>query len=219
MNNLLTTSAILIATTAATTASAQSASGDWYTSVFAGASISSDLGFSESGYHPVPGNYTFEYGIEMETGYILGVTAGKRVMSNVRVEVELSYAKYVAGDFVVSVTSDNLPDYSGSYGDVDGEMETTYLLGNVWYEVEGVSSNTNIQPYIGGGLGGFIVKADGEEADGFAYQLGAGAMIGVGAGAIDVGYRFKGTGEFDMFNETIDPLTSSSFQAAYVVNF
>lgn len=215
MTKIFTTTAILAAMTAASSVSAQDTAGDWYASVFAGASLLSDFEFEYT-----YSDFDIEVSQEFDPGYIVGVTVGTSFAPSIRAEVELSYAKYETGDITFSGSG-----YSGTYTYTysgEGELEATYLLGNVWYDLAPIGGGAT--PYIGAGLGGVRVDAGGGVDDStFAYQVGAGVKLPVGTATLDVGYRFKGTGEleFEVGDETrdFDPATSNSLQAAYVVTF
>ena len=222
MKNLLSTTALLAAITAGDAVSAQEMAGDWYGSVFGGYSTSSDL---ETSYTYV-GEYTYTAIVTQGTdpGYILGVTVGTSVAPNLRVEAELSYAKYVIGDFNVSASYGG--DTSSYGGTSEGEESTTYLLANVWLDLPNMGGGALAVPYIGGGLGGAKVRiVDGvDQTDTvIAYQIGAGLQFPLGAGMIDVGYRFKGTGktEFTIFGDTTewDEVYSNNLQVGYVMKF
>ena len=213
MKNLLSTTALLAAITAGGAASAQEMAGDWYGSVFGGYSTLSDAGASYTG-----GGYTVALTQEVDPGYILGATVGMSVAPNLRVEAELSYAKYELGNY--DVTYDGVSYYSGT---TEGEVTTTYLLGNVWLDLPDMGGGSGAVPYIGGGLGAVKVEFFDEADTGVAYQIGVGLQFPAGAGMIDVGYRFKGTGktEFTFGPDAVefDEMYSSNLQVGYVMKF
>lgn len=226
MKNILSTTAVLAAMTAGNTASAQGMTGDWYGSVFGGYSVSSDAESSLS-YGP----YTVELSQELDAGYILGVTVGMSVAPNLRVEAELSYSKYENGDVTVGYFYAGTLEYSGTYPGGDGEAAATYLMGNMWLDLPDVSGSSGVVPYVGGGIGGVNIEITGDgtsENDRvLAYQVGAGVQIQAGAGMIDIGYRFKGTGkpnfsvdiDGDTVNIEADNLYSNNLQVGYVMKF
>ena len=225
MKNFMTTTAVLAAMTAATTANAQGMGGDFYASVFGGYSLGDVTTEGELS------GYNFDVTAEGESGYILGLTVGTTVAPNIRAEAEVSYAAYAVDTLAIS--------YSGGGYDIDASeadvsTTATYLLANVWYDIPNVAGGSGIAPYVGGGVGYGVLTGkvdDGGEVDlfddagGIAFQIGAGIQVPVGAGMIDVGYRFKGVtgGETDNFvlEDELDEIssTSNTFQAGYVLKF
>ena len=220
MKSFLSTTAVLAAITAGGAASAQGMSGDWYGSVFGGYSVSSDAEYSYS-YGP----YTADISQAADPGYILGATLGMSVSPSVRVEAEFSYAQYEAGDVTFEI-SDGVDTYTFEYAG-SGDLTATYLMGNLWYDLPSAGGGIDTVPYVGGGIGGAKLEiSDDDFSDDdtvFAYQIGAGVRFPMGAGMIDVGYRFKGTGkpEFEVEGETIEfeELYSNNLQVGYVVKF
>lgn len=222
MKKFFTTTAMLAAMTAGTTANAQ----DWYASVFAGATTggSLDTGYS---YDYMGSTYDVDLSAEFDNSYILGVTVGMQVGSNLRAEAELLYAKYA-----VDKTKFSYSGYSYSYDAEDGDdVGVTYLMGNLWYDIPQMAGGMAMTPYVGGGIGLARVtdESDGpdsvDDSNGFAYQIGGGVQFPVGAGAIDVGYRYKAvtgiTLEVDGVSQGLDDadLDSNHFQIAYQMKF
>jgi hypothetical protein len=220
MKTTLSTTAILAAMSVASPAAAQG-TGDWYVSVFGGYSTigSIDADYPES---------KVEH--EFDDSYLLGLAVGRKIGRNLRAEAELSYATYEGGDLI----------YSGNVEATyltQGDASTTYLMGNLWYDLSSIGNGSYI-PYVGGGLG--VVSLDvntfsGDEettagyrdtVTGLAAQIGFGVQIPVGAGAIDVGYRLKGAAELDIDNNneefedfTDGTFTASNLQVGYTFSF
>lgn len=129
----------------------------------------------------------------------MGLTFGRRISNTLRVEGELSFASGDADSLLNSYY------YDSDYLEVDnasGDIDATYLLVNVWYDVP---TSGPLGYYVGGGLGLAKLDADTsfyEENYGYgpgettvAGQIGAGVIYDVSdTMAIDVGYRFKATG-------------------------
>lgn len=221
MKKFLTTTAMFAAMMAGTTANAQ----DWYASVFAGATTggSLDTGYSDD---YMGSTYGVDLSAEFDNSYILGVTVGMQVGSNLRAEAELSYAKYAVDKTKISYSG-----YSYSYDAEDGDdVGVTYLMGNLWYDIPQMAGGMAMTPYVGGGIG--LARVTGEsdgpdfdDSNGFAYQIGGGVQFPVGAGAIDVGYRYKAvtgiTLEVDGVSQGVDDadLDSNHFQIAYQMKF
>jgi opacity protein-like surface antigen len=220
MQNLLTTTAVLGALVAGSSASAQDMTGDWYASVFGGYSNIGSIDTEFSGY---------DVAHQFDDSYLIGITVGRAIGPNLRTEVELSYATYEGGDV----------DYSGpvdfSYTS-DGDAALAYLLGNVWYDLENASFGNGAVPYVGGGIGVVSVNADtewggpvvgyGGTVSSLAYQIGAGVQFQVGTGMIDVAYRLKAARGFDinsndggtsLFQDTT--FFSNNLQVGYVTKF
>ncbi len=160
-----------------------------YVSVFAGASFPRDV---ETVYNSSGTIYDVSLGLK--TGYLLGGAVGMNITDMLRGEVELSHSRWKADDY--NATSSTGATYAGT---ASGDVSATYLLANLWVDIENDSSFT---PYIGGGMGagwadastsfggGAFGYGDGEL--GFAFQLGAGLKFDLSENAsIDLGYRYK----------------------------
>jgi opacity protein-like surface antigen len=153
-----------------------------YVSVFAGASFPKDIKTVFSG---------TPYSVDMKTGYLLGGAIGAQITDMVRGEVELSHSSWKAKSYVGS---------GGSPGTASGSTNATYLLANVWLDMQNSSAFT---PYAGGGVGAAWVTGDVNlnnsgfgPADGrgtnFAFQLGAGVKYAfTDQVSLDLGYRYK----------------------------
>lgn len=152
-----------------------------------------------------------------------------RVWDPVRAEVELSYARWAADSY-------SGHEQGGEHfgNDADGHVSATYLLGNLWYDI---NTDTSFTPYIGGGAGVAWVDAktkfDGDSYGydegemGFAFQAGAGVTFDLTENiALDVGYRFKGVLgiDFDAQDNSNEPyehgnLYSHNVQAGVIFKF
>lgn len=185
---------IVIATTPAPVLMpAPQANKDYYVSLFAGtnqfADIETDL-------------YGSEYSVDTDSGFVVGLTFGRRISDTLRVEGELSFASGEADSF--SYSYEGPPSYYDS-GDASGDIDATYLLLNVWYDVP---TSGPLGYYVGGGLGLAKLDADtswrggragyGPSETAVAGQIGAGVIYDISDTlAIDFGYRFKATGRHD----------------------
>jgi opacity protein-like surface antigen len=180
-------------------------SSGFYVSLFGGASFLEDVDATQ---HYDTGLSDYDYSLNTKTGYIVGGAIGMRVWDPLRAEVELSYARWKADDYTFDAAS------SGG-GEADGHVSATYLLANLWFDV---NTDTAFTPYLGGGAGVGWATADTIFADddrygygdgelGFAFQLGAGLKFGLAENiALDVGYRFKGIldVDFDARGKSVD---------------
>jgi opacity protein-like surface antigen len=157
----------------------------WYFSVFAGGAWPGFGEFASGSLDPE---------IDTEFGWTAGVAAGARLMEMVRAEVELSHISQG-----YTVVAD--PTYAGV-------LDTTYLLGNIWLDMD---TGSGISPYIGGGVGVAFVSLDDVdgwfdsssvfEGYGLAYQVGAGVRVPVTENVdVDLGYRFKGVAGAELEN-------------------
>ncbi|WP_341365539.1 acyloxyacyl hydrolase [Yoonia sp. BS5-3] len=216
MKNLFTTAAAL-ATMSIGSATHAQGSGDWYVSVFAGYSSIGSVDTDFNG---------FEVEHEFDDNGIFGVSVGRALQPGLRAEVELSYAQYDGGD--VSY------DGSLSFDETNGELSTTFLMGNIWYDVPTASFGGGV-PYIGAGLGAVQLDADttfggfpfgyGDTVTGLAYQIGAGVQFPVGAGMIDVAYRLKAASGLDIDDNDGSGVyedgtfLSNNLQIGYVTQF
>lgn len=166
----------------------------FYVSLFGGASFLDDVDTNVS----LTG-YDYDYSVDTKTGYIIGGAIGMRIWDPLRAEVELSYARWKAESYDYKIR-----DFRTS-GDASGHLSATYLLGNLWLDLD---TDTRFTPYVGGGAGVAWVDADtsfegeplgyGDGELGFAFQLGAGVKFDITENiALDVGYRFKGILDVD----------------------
>ena len=160
-----------------------------YVSVFAGA-----------GFDPhVTGHYTgafsgFSVDFPLQTGYLIGAAIGTHLTSNLRGEIELSYAAHGAN----GATTTTRPNGSTFTEPDAGNFNTTYLLGNLWYDID---AGGGITPYLGGGIGAAVLMPNfssggyvyGTNLTAFAAQLGAGFKFQLADNmTVDLGYRAKG---------------------------
>ena len=151
-----------------------------YISVFGGVSFLEDI---DTNYNGATG-----YSVDTDTGFVVGVAVGARVFDMVRGELEFSYSEH-----------DGDQEDAGFIGPVNGDIQTAYLLANVWYDF---NFDSMFQPYVGGGIGIGFVDADttfgantfgyGGSDEGFAFQVGGGVRVAVSEMiSLDVSYRFK----------------------------
>ena len=113
----------------------------------------SDTTFSNAfGYEGADANTTMEADSGLATGIVIG-----RSFNNFRLEGELAYQK----NDITSVTLDSVSymGYTENIGyktsDVDGDISSTALLVNGYYDFK---NNSNVTPFIGAGLG--LAKLD-----------------------------------------------------------
>ncbi|WP_341365542.1 hypothetical protein [Yoonia sp. BS5-3] len=209
MKNTLMTTATAAIVSSGSASYAQGA-GDWYVSVFAGLSANT---YTVDDY--------FGSGDDLDyigDSYMIGVATGLPIAANVRGEVELSYSDYEFDEYAFD---------GGSVSLSDGfSQKATYLMGNAWYDLSSVGAGSAM-PYVGGGLGVAFVETElfGYQLDSvatLAVQLGGGVQMPVGAGAIDIGYRFKALPGYDEKIDGTEFFSSSSsnishnLQVAYV---
>ncbi|MBN9309382.1 outer membrane beta-barrel protein [Devosia sp.] len=164
----------------------------WYLSVFGGGvwadSVEADDGSADFGQY-------FDFGTDI--GWLFGAAAGMHFTDNLRGEVEVSTGSLGLNDVTISGGLD--PFDGDTYDVTDGSASTTYLLANVWFDID---TGSGFTPYVGAGIGAGYVSASGtigglaETVDlsgwGWAYQVGAGVKVDVADNiALDLGYRWK----------------------------
>lgn len=162
----------------------------WYLSVFGGGVWASNVEADD-------GSAAFGQFFDFDTdiGWLAGVAVGASFTDNLRGEVELSTGSLGLTD--VTITGNVDPADDDTYAVTDGSASTTYLLANLWFDIE---TGSGFTPYLGGGIGAAYVSAEGGlpvgDVDlsgwGLAYQVGAGVKVDVADNiALDLGYRWK----------------------------
>lgn len=186
-----------------------------YVSVFGGASFLNDINVvNTSGTHS-----TWKF----NGGYILGGAVGVKWNDLLRTELELSHAVWSANH--CTSTRD------GCVGAASGDLQATYLLSNVWFDVP---TNGMVTPYVGGGLGvgwanANVTASNGRQLlggnSGLAFQLGAGLKFAVSESVdVDLGYRFKDITNITFSDQNGNPwtptnLVSHNFQVGVTLKF
>ena len=157
---------------------------------FAGAYISGNLGaviVNDSDIDDGVDTGEFSY----DTGFGFVAALGTSTQYGVRVEAELGYRKNDFDEIEV--------DGLGS-ADLDGDITTTSLMGNAYYDF---SSDGSFSPYIGAGFGYANVEADfdnsGDEDDNvYAYQfILGGSFASSETLSVDLQYRYFATDDPD----------------------
>jgi len=136
---------------------------EWYVKGFGGATWPSsfDSNLRESG------SRIGRIDVDYDTGYTLGLSFGAYVAPNVALEVEYAYRKI---DFDADVRLDD-----GTRGSGSGDTKSNSVMINALYVFDGLGATGQVQPYLGGGLGGAELDFDGSTSDVvLAYQLIAG---------------------------------------------
>lgn len=188
----------------------------WYLSVFGGgvwATADAD-----------DGDQIFDF--DADLGWTFGVAAGAQITDFMRGEVELSTGVVSLTD--VTITGYDPVEPAVTADVVDGSASTTYLLGNVWFDLD---TGTGFTPYVGGGLGAGFVSAEGgvglDTVDlsgwGWAYQVGAGVKFDVADNiALDLGYRYKAVVDAEVEgggDDAIANVNSHVIQAGLTIGF
>ncbi|RII27729.1 MAG: porin family protein [Geobacter sp.] len=144
-----------------------------------------------------------------DTGYVLTAFGGYEFESGLRLEGEFAFREAelnrVAGNYGYYGYNDTLWAFSG--------------MANLFYDIR---TNTNVTPYLGGGIGFATVSLDrgydyysgyynnnyydsSDYETVFAYQVGGGVCIDLNRNmALDVGYRYFGTDDIQFFDRKID---------------
>jgi opacity protein-like surface antigen len=156
-----------------------------YISVFGGYALSTNVHG-----HPTALT-TFDISVPLSSGYVVGGAVGTHLMSNLRGELEVSYASHNA-------SSSSFATPTSTTNTLTGKASTLYLLGNLWYDID---TGSSITPYLGGGVGAAVIMPNLTFSGGttyttteyaFAAQLGAGVKVQVADNiSLDLGYRAK----------------------------
>jgi opacity protein-like surface antigen len=160
----------------------------------------------------ITGNYFGSTTVELnsKTGYTFGGAVGHTLWSDdVRGELEVSYQKNDIDDANVGWSDGN--NCTNQTCSITGSSSFTYVMANIWFDMP---LGDMFTPYVGGGLGMALFKADnigGNVVSGFLDDngyldnttLGAVAQLGAGVKtsltenmSMDVGYRLKGVTGF-----------------------
>jgi opacity protein-like surface antigen len=182
------TAAVAISMIGAVPARAQEAP---YVTGFLGITDMGDYDFDF--FQTIPSVVVGQGTITTDTGVSYGLAVGMRVAPNLRAEFELSHA------------SNDTKELGRPFTQYDGSFDATFGMVNLWYDVP---VQGRFKPYVGGGIGFARVSHDGQARTGvtlvddsdtaIAAQLGFGGRFQVGErGNIDIGYRYKTTGDLD----------------------
>jgi len=155
------------------------AEGDYYLKGSFGFVSQSDSSITVDGFNA--GNISFD------NGTAIAGAVGKEMKSS-RVEFELFYEK---------TDNDRFSDTTNIVGSgpIDGDLSALQLLVNYYYDF---NKGKNLMPYVGGGLGLFLIKfydgVDTLESNNFGFQIGGGLGIQAGKSTIiDLGFRYTNT--------------------------
>ena len=133
----------------------------------------------------------FSTDYDADTGYAIGAALGKRLNDSWRAEAELTYRDNEIGDV------GGVP--------VDGDVTSTALMFNGYYDFY---TESDLEPYVGAGIGYADVEVGGEGEDVFAYQFKAGVAkpVGTTGGKIGAELNYFATEdiEFSDGTDTID---------------
>jgi len=187
----------------------------WYLSVFGGGVWTNSVTADD-------GNNFTDLEFDTDIGWLIGVAAGGHITDNLRGEVELS-----TSSFALTNVSNGGVDLGPIY---DGSASATYLLGNLWFDID---TGSGFTPYIGGGLGGGYVNATVTDSEigyavdmsgwGWAYQVGAGVKFDVADSvALDLGYRFKSVVDAELEgngDDAVANISSHVLQVGVTVGF
>ena len=145
---------------------------------------------------------------DFDVGFVAGGALGY-AFGPARIDVEFSY---LSANFEFASDGDKGADPA------DDNFTALSLLGHAWYEVD---LGSFLAPYLGVGAGAtnLAVKLNFDDVKkrfdgtgwGFAYQAGAGIVLRVVAGiSLDLGYRFFGTLQTEVFDNADPDLSSVS---------
>lgn len=170
--------ALLAGALLASPAMAQSEEQGFYLGVGGGLTIvqESDINTSVSGI-PVSGTLDFD------PGFSVGATAGYKWPQSFRTELEYRYSRVGLDSASLSAGGSTV------FGSVDGHATAHAFLANAWYDWD---LKNGWMPYIGGGIGGFVLDIENTDSDTiFGGQAGGGIQYAITPKIIfDLGYRF-----------------------------
>ena len=149
-----------------------------------------------------------EYDIKdsnLGTGHVFGLSVGKRINNNFRLELEFSQRDELEYD--AKFTSE--PSVSKGVRD-KADIDTKSVFINGFYDFESfVISNTSVTPYLGGGIGisrnemGTVTDSfstgslNGKKVTEFAYKFAAGTLVNLSEKlSIDINYQYADLGKF-----------------------
>lgn len=170
----------------------------YYITPKGGVSVSEKTG--QTNFTNASGNNRKLHSEDLGDGIIIGVSVGKYIKDNIRLELEVL----------------NRDDYKFDSKRTDdttktakADISSTALFINGFYEFQPSSiSNKSFIPYLGGGIGkskntmGKITRpnttVDGKTIEEFAYKLSAGTLFSLKENlSLDVAYQYVNLGEFN----------------------
>jgi|TARA_B110000902_G_scaffold79073_1_gene94085 opacity protein-like surface antigen len=137
---------------------------------------------------------------DLGTGSAFGISAGKYITDNIRLELEV--IKRTSYELDTTLESNNTTTMKGS-------VISNSIFINGFYDFQPFSiSNTAITPYLGGGLGisrnkmgtltetgGNIVTLDSNTINQFAYKVSAGTLVSLTDNlCLDINYQYVNLG-------------------------
>ena len=143
---------------------------------------------------------------DLGTGYVFGLSVGKYITNNFRVELEasqrggLEYDTEYASEPNLGVTT-------------KADIKTQSIFINGFYDFESFAIiNSSVTPYIGGGIGisrnkmgvttevtpeNAVAYLDGNKVSQFAYKLAAGTLVSLTESlSLDINYQYVDLGSF-----------------------
>lgn len=181
----------------------------WYVSLFGGWSAprteESDFTYFFNGVTA----YAYSATTELNSGYIVGLAAGRNLFGSTRGEVEFAFSSYNPGNRKeVSLATASAASSTFYYTPAGGSLTSFTVMANIWHDFE---NSSRITPYVGGGLGvGYIqsslmfdgivgTSAYNDTALAAAFQIGAGVNFALHENvSLGVGYRFRGFTDFSL---------------------
>lgn len=140
------------------------------------------------------------YVVDFKTGFTLGAAVGQNLTDTLRGEIEVAFQSYDV---------DDVNSYGDASGTSGGDINSYFLMANLWRDME----IGGFRPYAGGGVGMGLMDVhviyDTTNHEVKSTELGLVAQVGSGIRfdvsdnlTVDVGYRFKavaamGTEGFD----------------------
>ena len=143
---------------------------------------------------------------DLGTGYVFGLSVGKYITNNFRVELEASQR----GGLEYDTEYASEPNLGTT---TKADIKTQSIFINGFYDFESFAIiNSSVTPYIGGGIGisrnkmGVVTEVtpenevaylDGNKVSQFAYKLAAGTLVSLTESlSLDINYQYVDLGSF-----------------------
>jgi len=176
----------------------------YYITPKGGISKSMDTGVT---YHDTGGGQFEMKDNDLGTGYVFGLSVGKYITNNFRLELEASQRGGLEYDGEIITGSSIGATYKA-------DIKTQSIFINGFYDFESFAiSSSSVTPYVGGGIGmsknkmgvntnsgpqsNLVSYMDGKKVSQFAYKLAAGALISLTKKlSLDINYQYVDLGSF-----------------------
>ena len=180
----------------------------YYISLKGGVSNSGDNGYC---YNNGNGNDLCWSRDDLGTGYIYGLSVGKRISDNIRIELEANKRD----DYEIKNRT-YYTEFNGNTSDHTADIDSKTLFLNILFDFQPILVGKNsVKPYIGAGVGYSrnrlsqvregnlnypirVTHIDGSSKSNTAYKLTAGLLFDITENlSVDVNYQYVDLGSFE----------------------